>query len=140
MILRYCKKNIYSILAVLGILLIFEPVKNWCSVNWNWFGLFTIVIYGLLSVTDCIIKWFEMNFTIMGKIKKAVAVERKNEREQFGKNMVSAKKIGDTTGNWSLYNSIVEQKNKQISCQNIILFNAWLKREFDREDSLEEEF
>jgi hypothetical protein len=128
MIIRYCKKNIYSILAVFGVLLIFDPIKNWCSTNWNWLAFFVIIVYGFLYAIDCVIKWIWAKYFIMGKLAVRAAAERKQEREIFGQQLVEADKIGKITGDWTLWENISNRKHKQIHYQNIILFNAWLKR------------
>jgi hypothetical protein len=132
MILKFCKKNVYLILVVLSIFLIFEPIKNWCASNWNWLGFFVIIICGLLYSVECIIKWINFHYTDEGKRMKMVVTERKREAQQFYNELFHAKQVANHTGDWSQYISANDRKHKQISDQNIRLLNMWLKKELDR--------
>lgn len=118
--------------ALLAILLVFDPIKKWFTINWNWLGLLFIIIYGLFYTIDCIIKWFWLNYTVAGKIATIAAQARKRERERFGNELLEAKREAEITGNWYHFFALTKTKEDQTKSQNIIYLNMWLKRELDR--------
>ena len=116
-------------------MLIFTPIKNWCSNNWNWIIILSVIVYGLFYTIDMVIKWIYLHYTSSGKVALVAAFVRKQERELFTEALITANKNNDIT----TFDILLKQKSCQIKEQNITLFNKWLKKELGYEESVEEE-